>query len=107
PAGMSRSTYEQPLPAALVPNAASGHRSDGSVVPGKYHTYPEMAAAGLWTTASDLARLAIQLQLTRAGKSTRLMSRATFDTMLTVQPPAKGSGFGIGFQIDGSGPDLE
>src|SRR5262249_44860467 len=52
-AGMDHSTYEQPLPAPLSAKAASGYRADGKLVPGKYHTYPEMAAAGLWTTPTD------------------------------------------------------
>ena len=56
PAGMSLSTYEQPLPASRLAQAAAGYRGDGSPVPGKRHVYPEMAAAGLWTTAGDLAR---------------------------------------------------
>jgi CubicO group peptidase (beta-lactamase class C family) len=56
PAGMSRSTYEQPLPASRLAEAAAGYRGDGSPVAGKRHVYPEMAAAGLWTTAGDLAR---------------------------------------------------
>jgi CubicO group peptidase (beta-lactamase class C family) len=62
PAGMSDSTYEQPLPEAARPSAAAGTRRDGSPVPGKRHTYPEMAAAGLWTTATDLAKFAIAIQ---------------------------------------------
>ena len=43
---MTSSTYQQPLPEPLRARAASGHRGDGSVVAGKFHTYPEMAAAG-------------------------------------------------------------
>ncbi len=64
PAGMTHSTYEQPLPAALAPDAATGHDGNGVAIPGKYHTYPEMSAAGLWTTPSDLATLGIALQHT-------------------------------------------
>jgi CubicO group peptidase (beta-lactamase class C family) len=62
PLGMTRSTYQQPLPATLEGNAAAGHLVDGAMVKGRRHTYPEMAPAGLWTTPSDLARFAIQLQ---------------------------------------------
>src|SRR5207248_11634598 len=62
PLGMARSTYEQPLPPALEDSAATGHDSQGWSVKGKYHTYPEMAAAGLWTTPSELARVVLELQ---------------------------------------------
>jgi CubicO group peptidase (beta-lactamase class C family) len=103
PAGMVHSTYEQPLPVLLAPKAASGHTQSGAVVPGKYHTYPEMSAAGLWTTPSDLATLAIELQRTHAGQSDKVINKAMFDQMLTVQKAP----FGIGYELEGSGPTLE
>lgn len=62
PLGMRHSTFEQPLPKRLEANAASGHTPDGAAIPGKYHTYPEMTAAGLWTTPSDLALVVHELQ---------------------------------------------
>jgi CubicO group peptidase (beta-lactamase class C family) len=62
PLGMRHSTFEQPLPKRLEANAASGHTSSGATIPGKYHTYPEMTAAGLWTTPSDLALVVHELQ---------------------------------------------
>ncbi|MEO8448935.1 MAG: serine hydrolase [Gemmatimonadota bacterium] len=107
PAGMTHSTYEQPLPAAMAPNTASGHSNKGEVVKGKYHTYPEMSAAGLWTTPSDLATLAIELQHTYAGQSDKVVNQATLKQMFTVQASKDSSGFGIGYFINGSGPNLE
>ena len=68
PLGMTQSTYDQPLPATLVPKAAAGYSADGKEVPGKRHVYPEMAAAGLWSTPSDLARFGIGLQNILRGK---------------------------------------
>jgi len=62
PLGMSRSTYEQPLPSRYGGNAASAHHADGMTIPGEWHTYPEMTAAGLWTTPSDLLRVVRELQ---------------------------------------------
>ena len=56
PIGMTASTYEQPLPDSLADRAASGHHANGRPIAGRHHTYPEMAAAGLWTTPTDLAR---------------------------------------------------
>jgi len=103
PAGMTHSTYQQPLPTSLAARAASGHTVSGEVVAGKYHTYPEMSAAGLWTTPSDLARLAIELERTYAGRSETLINRSTLMQMLTTQKEP----FGIGYRLDGSGRDLE
>ncbi|MGE0552756.1 MAG: serine hydrolase [Gemmatimonadales bacterium] len=107
PVGMSRSSYRQPLPEALRANAASGHRPDGAMVTGRYNTYPEMSAAGLWTTATDLAKLAIELQRIRTGTGGSLMGPATLAEMFTPQGPPGRAGFGIGYHLDGSGPELE
>ncbi|MGH7359503.1 MAG: serine hydrolase domain-containing protein, partial [Candidatus Rokuibacteriota bacterium] len=101
PLGMRRSTYEQPLPAPLAGNAASGHRPDGTVVEGKWYTHPEMAAAGLWTTPSDLARYAIEVQLSAAGRSNKVLSRPLAAQMLTRQTGT----YGLGPGLDGHGRD--
>jgi CubicO group peptidase (beta-lactamase class C family) len=95
-AGMKNSTYEQPPPERLRANTASGYRADGAPVKGKYHTYPEMAAAGLWTTASDLARFAIETGLSRQGKANNVLRQSTVEQMLTVQK----EDFGLGFALD-------
>ncbi len=103
PAQMSHSTYEQPLPATRAADAASGYSGTGEIIKGKYHTYPEMSAAGLWSTPSDLAGLAIDLQHTYAGQWDKIVSQATFKQMLTVQKTP----FGIGYQLAGTGGNLE
>src|SRR6266704_996806 len=46
--GMSDSSYEQPLPPARAAMTAGGVYADGKPVHGKWHVYPEMAAAGMW-----------------------------------------------------------
>ncbi len=98
--GMSDSTYEQPLGTPWVARAAVGHDMRGGVIEGKWHTYPEMAAAGLWTTASDLARFAIELQQSAAaGPSNRLLSTAMAQRMLTPGP----GDWGLGLEVKGSG----
>ncbi|HXX63693.1 MAG TPA: serine hydrolase [Bacteroidota bacterium] len=82
---MTRSTYSQPLPESWRGNAASGHLSDGSVVRGRYHVYPEMSAAGLWTTPTDLCKFAIEIMLSLQGKSNRVLSQETTRQMLTPE----------------------
>ena len=103
PAGMTHSTYDQPLPDSLVGDAATGHDTAGRPIKGKYHTYPEMSAAGLWTTPSDLMTLGIDLEHTYDGQSDAIVSRATLQQMLTVQKAP----FGIGYVLHGSGHDFE
>jgi CubicO group peptidase (beta-lactamase class C family) len=99
PIGMNDSTYQQPLPEARRAAAASGHRADGTLLPGRYHTYPEMAAAGLWTTPTDLARFLIEIQQALQGRS-KVLTPAMARQMVTVQ---QGS-YGLGLGLDGGGP---
>ena len=100
PAGMGSSTFVQPLPADLGVKAATGYRADGAAVGGSSHTYPEQAAAGLWTTAEDLARFAIAVQQAAAGTATRpVLSREMATRML--QPVM--DEYGLGVSITGSG----
>jgi CubicO group peptidase (beta-lactamase class C family) len=93
PAGMSLSSYEQPLPASRLLQAAAGYRGDGSPVPGKRHVYPEMAAAGLWTTAGDLARFAIAIQKSLRGEPGSLLSPPSAERMVTPFIAEYGLGF--------------
>jgi CubicO group peptidase (beta-lactamase class C family) len=99
PIGMTHSTYQQPLPVSMRPKAAQAYRSDGTQMEGGWHTYPEMAAAGLWTTPSDLARFAIELRKEARGESNRVLTPELAKAMLTVQ---KGD-FGLGIGVSGEG----
>jgi CubicO group peptidase (beta-lactamase class C family) len=94
--GMADSTYEQPLPAARAVLAASGTYASGKVVQGKWHVYPEMAAAGLWTTPTDLAKFAIEIALSKQGKANQVLSEAMTREMLTPQIENVGLGFFLG-----------
>jgi CubicO group peptidase (beta-lactamase class C family) len=95
--GMKDSTYEQPLPQKLENRAATGLLITGIPMEGKWHTYPEMAAAGLWTTPEDLARFVVELL-----KPGRVLSKETTRKMLTV---VKG-GYGLGISVQGKGESL-
>ena len=95
PVGMHHSTFDQPLPDALAARAARGHRSTGRVIERGWYVYPELAAAGLWTTPSDLALLAIEVAMSRSGKSSRLLSTAMTRQMLAQHKDEMGLGFVI------------
>jgi CubicO group peptidase (beta-lactamase class C family) len=96
PIGMSRSTYEQPLPQNRMAEAAMPYQQDGQPVPGGPHIYPEMAPAGLWTTPSDLARYAIEVQKVLANKSNGVLSIAMVREMLKPGKNQWGLGIGTG-----------
>jgi CubicO group peptidase (beta-lactamase class C family) len=102
PLGMTSSTFEQPLPTPLAELTAGGHHGDRSRVEGRWHIYPEMAAAGLWTTASDLARFAIGIQRNLAGASRSVLSPEMARRMITERM----GGMGLGLALVGSGRSL-
>lgn len=93
PLNMTNTTYSQPLPADWRKKAATGYRSNGEEVEGKIHIYPEMAAAGLWTTPTDLAKFAIEVQLSLAGKSNKILKKDSVDVMTKSFMDDAGLGF--------------
>lgn len=93
PLKMSNSTYSQPLSPDWRKKAATGYRGNGNEVDGKIHVYPEMAAAGLWTTPTDLAKFAIEVQLSLAGKSNKVLTKASVQKMTTPVLDNVGLGF--------------
>jgi len=101
-AGMMDSTYEQPLPMAWQSRTATGTYRDGKSVHGKWHIYPEMAAAGLWTTPTDLAKFAIEIANEKRGMSSKLLSQKMITEMFT-RPPSSPE-MGIGFALPSGRP---
>jgi CubicO group peptidase (beta-lactamase class C family) len=83
PMGMKNSFYTQPPAGDKQKLLASGYYNDGKAVKGKYHIYPEQAAAGLWTNPTDLANYVIETQLALHGKSSKVLSQDMTKLRLT------------------------
>jgi len=83
PMGMTNSSFTQPPSAKKQSLLATGYYNDGKAVKGKYHIYPEQAAAGLWTDATDLAKYVIETQLALLGKSQKVLSKKMTELRLT------------------------
>jgi CubicO group peptidase (beta-lactamase class C family) len=96
PLGMNDSTFAQPLPGALLARAALPHDGQGKLYAGGPYTYPELAAAGLWTTPTDLVKFALAIQ----GGGSPVLSTTSTQTMLR---PVMND-YALGLNIDGKAP---
>jgi CubicO group peptidase (beta-lactamase class C family) len=95
PLDMTNSSFDQPLPLALWPHAANGYYSDGRPVHRGWHVYPTMAAAGLWTTPTDLAKFVIAIQNALRGRG-----HAPIDSTAAREMTTQASqGFGLGPEV--------
>jgi len=96
PIGMTRSSYAQPISIEHDKNAARAHDRNGETQGPKWHVYPEHAAAGLWTTPTDLAHFMIEVQRSYRGESNRVLSPLMIQEMLN---PVGVGPFAVGFTV--------
>lgn len=101
PWGMTDSAYRQPLTPSMAERAAWAHDAAGEPVPGGHHVYPELQAAGLWTTAPDLALWLLGVHRVLAGDTGGPISPETARLMIERVAPGV---FGLGPEIVGDGP---
>ena len=103
PAGMSNSTFAQPLSHERETQAVMGHFADGKEVLGGWHVFPEHAAAGLWSTPTDLATLLLAISRSWRGASSLFLLPETVREMLT---PQNNGPYGLGAAIATSNGSL-
>ena len=81
PLGLRRTGFFQPLDEGLAANAAFGFRLAQKEDPAHgYHYYPEHAAAGLWTTPTELVK--IGLELSRSYRKGGFLKKKTARRMM-------------------------
>ena len=100
PLGMTSSTFEQPPPDVLTARLAHAHNGQGAHGSVAWHVYPEQAAAGLWTTPSDLARFAIEVQQAVRGPMGKVLSQASAREMTS---PVGAGPFAVGLTVEQRG----
>lgn len=105
PLALQDSSFDQVLSDEDMERAARGHLGIGAGVDGGWRVYPELAAAGLWTTPTDLATLALDVARSKRDGSGRLLSRDMARQMLAPQEvlAPQGDGMGLGFVVRGDG----
>lgn len=82
PLQMHDSSFAMTLPATWQARTASGYHSDGEPVAGRWHVYPESAAAALWATPGDLAKVVVDIQQAQGGAPGKVLSPAMTATLL-------------------------
>lgn len=102
PFGMRQSTFTAPLPTAYAARVARGHRGDGTQVEGGWFVHPEQAAAGLWSTATDLAAFACAVRDAYLGRGSPLTREDAAEFLKIVIEDE-----GLGVIVIGSGETLE
>lgn len=103
PLSMTNSFFTEPPPAEKLNSLATGYDGNGKEINGKYHIYPEMAAAGLWSNPTDFAKYIIEMQLSYIGKSNKILPQTMTRKMLT--PYIHGTSAGLGVFIEKRGTE--
>ncbi len=100
PIGMKNSTYQQPIGKEFQSNISAAYDGNGNLIEGLWHNYPEQAAAGLWTTPSDLALYCIEIQDILKGKKEGVLTKETIERMLTKHKNNWGLGLSLRYERD-------
>ncbi len=100
PLAMRDSSYEQPQPADRAAHSSRAHSGQGKSMGATWHIYPEQAAAGLWTTPSDLARFIIEVQRAVRGPKGAVLSQQSASAMIT---PVGVGPYAIGLDVEKRG----
>lgn len=104
PLEMSRSTMSSPLPPYLSKDAAFAHPANGLPMEGGYKTYPESAAAGLWSTPIDISKWLVHIQNSLSNDCQNpILNEETLKLMLThhIAP------YGLGPVVNGDGKSID
>ncbi|MFF4404870.1 amino acid adenylation domain-containing protein [Streptomyces sp. NPDC001404] len=104
PLGMDGSSFDQSFPETCGRPVALGHDTDGHPLEGGWLIHPEKSAAGLWSTAADMARLELEIRRSALGRPLALLSRESAGQLLT---PHSDSFYGLGTIVDAGGQDVE
>jgi CubicO group peptidase (beta-lactamase class C family) len=99
PLKMARSTFAQPLPAALAPLMARGYKSASDATPQPFELVNPAPAGSLSTTALDMAQFMIAQLHNGRHEEAQILKQATALLMHSLQyTPVQGlAGFDLGF----------
>lgn len=96
---MVHSTYSQPLPKDRTDEIAYGYNIHSLQLPGGFNIMPELSAAGLWSTPSDLAAFGIEIMKAIKNESKFLENNSA---KLMTTKAYDNSPYGVGFAVSQS-----
>ena len=102
PMGMTHSTYQHNLPETLKSHASAAFDRNGKMFDVVYNDYPEKAAAGLWTTPTDILKYVLHMQAILQGKTDGILQKTTVESMFSKHK----NGWGLGPHITESSGQL-
>jgi CubicO group peptidase (beta-lactamase class C family) len=82
-------------------DVACGHERHGVIVPGRRAIYPFLGPAGVWTSARDLAQIAVEVMGALRGRG-RVLTQRMAETMTT---PSWNPAVGLGIFLDKPAPN--
>lgn len=88
---MNNTTFQQPVPAKFAQQTAWAY-SSAPWFKGMPYVYPQQAAAGLYTTPTDLAKIFIDVQKSYQGKG-EILQQSTARQMLSPQALVSEGGY--------------
>lgn len=97
PVGMRNSSLHKPLPKDLASQITSAHTREGEARQPHWFLKGGSACCGLWTTAEDLAKFAIDIQRSIRGDKDAVISP---DMARAIMEPTNSDHMGLGFALD-------
>ncbi|MCC9019845.1 MULTISPECIES: serine hydrolase domain-containing protein [Flavobacterium] len=97
PLHLQNSTMIQPNENGFLTNTAKVHNSNGKIIRTGIPITPQVAPSGLWSTPTDLALIAIELQKALAGKG-KVISKAVAEKVTNLVTMKGPRGWSYGWQ---------
>lgn len=99
PLGMNHSYYSIEFEKYPI-DLAFGHKGNGKTLKQKYNVYPESAAAGLWTTPTDLAKLIIDIQRALKTEPSQILSLQSMKELTKPTLNKSNAALGLFLQLE-------
>lgn len=98
PLQLQNSTMIQPNEKGFLTNIAKVHNNKGQIIRTGVPITPQVAPSGLWSTPSDLALIAIEIQKALLGKGNKVISKKVAEKVTNIVTLNGARGWSYGWQ---------